>query len=422
MAPAALDVELAVVEVLAFRDGVTTIIAGAQAQPAATGIHAIDVTSFAVTEVIPAALASGAWAAGAAPGGALASSRVAPTTPSPISSFTAQDLYNGRFIYQREMADGSLTVFMGPFADGPARELALFGWDEHGSLTRLGLGSRTQIAWRQYAINSVELFLHLFDDGRRQLVTCPLPDARTPGALTTLVGAATADGASVLFSPVPFYPDYDVTEVTQSPGPAVLVSPAAAGASATACATLSASDALAGGVSPDGTTLFWLLAPPDVSDTQLWIAAADGSGQRLLGTGPILGPPYAPHFIGDSRLQLTLGRDLQWIDVHDDPVDTHYIAEQVFGSAIDVGDWLVTGYDYSDQDATGRLGVVNRETGEPLPISPEVDLYISPDLAVQRYWQLPPDRVVHVVYVVRGRNPSPQDGLWLATVDGAALR
>ena len=176
----------------------------------------------------------------------------------------------------------------------------------------------------------------------------------------------------MLFTPQPFNPDY---EISQTPGPVLLVSPAAAAAGAgdTGCTTLAASGALAGGLSADRTTLFWLLAPPEESDTQLWTAADDGSGRRLLGTGPILGPPHEPHFVGDSRLQLTLGRDLMWLDVRDDPVHMHYITEQAFGTAIDVGDWLVTGHSYSDQDATGRLSVINRQTGRTLPISPEVD-------------------------------------------------
>jgi hypothetical protein len=45
--------------------------------------------------------------------------------------------------------------------------------------------------------------------------------------------------------------------------------------------------------------------------------------------------------------------------------------------------------------------------------------YASPDQNTTR--TLAADRLVRVVYVVRGRNPSPQDGLWLATIDGAAL-
>jgi hypothetical protein len=91
MAPAPLDVDLAVLELVSFHDGVTNVIAGTQAQPDAAGIHAIDVTSFAVTEVIPAALASGAWAAGASPGGALASTRGALSMPTLSGGFATPD-------------------------------------------------------------------------------------------------------------------------------------------------------------------------------------------------------------------------------------------------------------------------------------------------------------------------------------------
>ena len=421
MVLAPLDFDLAVIEVVpVIVNGATTVIAGTPAQPEAAGIYTIDMTSFAVTEVIPAALASGAWAAGAVPAldSSLVSTRVAVSMPTPTGGFATQDLYNGRFLYQREMADGGTTVFIGPFADGPARELALFRLDPDASLARLGVVPAQQMAWRQYDETLAQV-LHVFDHTRRQLATCVLSDAMTQ-PLDALAGAATADGASVLFTPQPFNPDYDIS---QTPGPVLLVSPAAAAAgdAGTGCTTLAASSALAGGVSSDRTTLFWLLAPPEETDTQLWAAAADGSGRRLLGAGPILGPPHEPYFVGDSRLQLTLGRDLTWLDVRDDPVHMHYITEQAFGTAIDVGDWLVTGHSYSDQDATGRLSVINRQTGRTLPISPEVDLYTSPDVALQRYEQLPADRVVHVAYVVRGRNPSPQDGLWLATIDGAAL-
>ena len=133
---------------LSVRDGVTNVIAGTPAQPEAAGIHTIDMTTFAVTEVIPAALASGAWAAGAAPAlnSSLVSTRVAVSMPTLTGGFATQDLYNGRFIYQREMADGGVTVFIGPFTDGPARELALFRLASGASLARLGSYRRNKSA------------------------------------------------------------------------------------------------------------------------------------------------------------------------------------------------------------------------------------------------------------------------------------
>jgi hypothetical protein len=72
-------------------------------------------------------------------------------------------------------------------------------------------------------------------------------------------------------------------------------------------------------------------------------------------------------------------------------------------------------HDYSTQDGTGLLGVVNRDTDEKRLISPEAAAF---HLIAE-----PPSSdggsggtVYDVVYLVRGRNPSPQDGLWMSRV------
>jgi len=57
-----------------------------------------------------------------------------------------------------------------------------------------------------------------------------------------------------------------------------------------------------------------------------------------------------------------------------------------------------------------------RETHE---ISPGVSVYLSPD--VPSYGTTPgvfndEGSPVRIVYLVRGRNPSPQDGVWVATI------
>ena len=80
---------------------------------------------------------------------------------------------------------------------------------------------------------------------------------------------------------------------------------------------------------------------------------------------------------------------------------------------------MVTGHDYSDQDANGSLALVNRDSGEHRPISPAVASYTSPDSNVYR--RTPggfneDGKPVRIVYLVRGRNPSSQDGLWIATI------
>ena len=411
LAPAPLDHDLVVATVVIFRGGATHVIAGSVDQPEALGLYRIDLTSFAVTTIVPAALADGAWAAGVAPAGELAStSLTVPAGYSPVDFFPSP--FGERFIYQRKMTDGSTITFVGPYADGPARELALA---RKGTSTTTRVPARAptvrQLTWIESDVTAAVRTLHLYDDDRRQVSSCERLSS------PFLVATPSADGSEVLFSPEPYNP---ATDIYQAIGPVLLMTPARAAADGTgACTVIAASDALAAGRSPDDATLFWLVQVPDSWDTELWTAARDGSAPRLLATDKIGGPPAAPRFMDDHQLELKLDWDLVWIDVRDDPVRTHYITENVFGAAFGIGRWLVTGHAYSDQDASGQLGVVNLDTGDTLPISPQVAEFASPDQGATR--MLPADRVAHVVYVVRGRNPSPQDGLWLATIDGAAL-
>ena len=205
-------------------------------------------------------------------------------------------------------------------------------------------------------------------------------------------------------------------------GPLLVVAPSAGAAGA--CRQLADSDVTAVDFSPDGSAIYWLVQPlTGVLDAGLWTAAADGTGARVLGSGLIDGPPYrqAPRFIGDSQLELTLGGDLVWVDVHDDPVRVHYTADDVFGSVISLGRWLITGHDYSDQDDDGQLALINRDSGETRAISPAVATYTTPDIPLDgRLRRLP--EVIRVVYLVRGRNPSPHDGVWMATIPASELQ
>jgi len=136
------------------------------------------------------------------------------------------------------------------------------------------------------------------------------------------------------------------------------------------------------------------------------------------------------HFVvpGAAQLELILDGDLVWLDPHASTVQLHRIAEQVFEEIYDigVGGWLITGYDYSSQDATATVGLVNRNTGERRLISPDVVQFL-----VLSDWPgadggLGSDAssagVLTVVYTVRGRNPSPQDGIWSATISTADLQ
>ena len=86
----------------------------------------------------------------------------------------------------------------------------------------------------------------------------------------------------------------------------------------------------------------------------------------------------APQFIAPNLLQVQLGTDVAWLDVRDNPVNLHYVAEGVFGRPTVGPRWLVIGYELSSQDGTGTLGVVDWQNGDEHPISPSVlDFIVS---------------------------------------------
>ena len=188
-----------------------------------------------------------------------------------------------------------------------------------------------------------------------------------------------------------------------------------------------AADVSVAGFSPDGSALFWLRQPrypATEADAELWVAAGDGSAPQLVGIDSISGPPAEPRFVAGSQLELVIDGDLVWLDTHDDSFLTHAIAEQVTGAAIDHGRWLIAGYEASGQDGTARLGVIERDRadrGNKRLISPDVATYMSPDISnpLRDVYPAPnrtADDPLRIVYLVRGRNASSQDGLWVAAI------
>ena len=63
--------------------------------------------------------------------------------------------------------------------------------------------------------------------------------------------------------------------------------------------------------------MFWLIQDAEI-DAELWTAASDGSAERLVANDVIAGGVDAPHFTGDSQLELKLDHDLVWFDVRDE--------------------------------------------------------------------------------------------------------
>jgi hypothetical protein len=85
-------------------------------------------------------------------------------------------------------------------------------------------------------------------------------------------------------------------------------------------------------------------------------------------------------------------------------------------------------YQWSSTDGTGTLAVINRDDGQVRTISPSVAQYtvlselVGADGGVVSSYHDAVGTQYVVVYVVRGRNPSPQDGIWRATITAAELQ
>jgi len=386
----------------------------APSSTAPNGLGAYSITDqdpSTATEVIPAAMSTAAWAPGATPTATtLASSGL-------IEGSFFLPAAKGSYCYERAMADGSVVMFAGPQAADP-RELALFPVDAAGMLRVVNVEPYN------YRYDG----LWWFTDAWTSLEGSPATSTfRIWRPKTGLYATCAWPGGDQFPIALSDPPDENVILLEQTDSFAIkansqflLVVPGATGADG--CKLMAPSGVGFADFSPDGTAVAWLVEPPDAGKATLWTAGRDGSAPRALGTDYIDGvasTTRAPHFVGDSQLELTLGGDMVWVDVHDDPVKLHYVTQQVFGAPIDLGRWLVTGHEYSDQDGNGRLALINRDSGETHEISPGVSVYLSPD--VPSYGTTPgvfkdDGSPVRIVYLVRGRNPSPQDGVWVATI------
>jgi hypothetical protein len=383
--------------------------------PSQLGIYSIDLGSYAITPEIPAVPASVAWATGAMPAGSMQSTVVT----GPIISI------GDHYLYQRTMSDAGMTMFAGPLSSGAASELALFQIPSGGIRSAQGVTSSALtdgsfqsfsplISWQLNGQTGAATDLIVWDDANRQVIACP------SSPQTDMAGIRSSDGSKILFVTTQSCCQY------LGSGPLSLLT-FGNGPGNASCTSLAASNVVTAAFSPDGSAMFWLIQPT-TGDTQLWVAAGDGSGAHMIGAGTL----QNVHFVvpGEAQLELILNGDLVWLDLHDSRVQLHDIAEQVFEEIYDtgVGGWVITSYDYNSQDTTATLGLVNRNTGEKRPISPDVGEFIVLADSAGADGGLFPDSsgpvtgVLTVVYVVRGRNPSPQDGIWSATITTADLQ
>ena len=381
------------------------------AETAGAGLYTIDLTSLTGVEVIPATAASTAWAAGAPQVGSLQSTGV-------TADFGIFQL-DGHYIYTRKMSDGGTTLFAGPFASGPASELALFQLTDSvaaPTFSWVGVGAADDVigpapkvrltAFQTGGSNSVPTQLVVWDAATSQVTVCP----SAPSAFEE--GVVSPDGLHALFRPLQL-----TNLATFSPLQLMTLDPG----QPHTCVELQ-EYAEWGDFSGDGSKIAWITKTEVGVDTDLWTANSDGTGAAMILSGPLLAAGFVA---GTTHLEMSYQGDLVWLDVSN-PDHFSYVAEQLFGSAKGIGSsWFVAGYNYSNQDASGLLGVVNLDSGQKLPISPAVSQYLvtpqieSVDGGAALSWTR--TGVYDVVYVVRGRNPSPQDGIWLATVRPADL-
>jgi hypothetical protein len=386
--------------------------------PDEIGVYTVDLGSLAITQEIPPVPASVAWATGATPAGSLQSTAV--TLAQPLS-------FGDHFLYSRAMSDGGLTEFAGPYPSGAPSDLALFQIPAEGMLDGPQGVFRTPsadgryrsatplVTWQLTTGAGTGSQVLVWDDANRQVIACPSsPTAK-------LAGVRSSDGSKVLFVTPQSCCQY------LGAGPLSLLA-LGDGPGNARCTSLVASNVVTAAFSPDGSAMFWLVQAA-TGDTQLWVAAGDGSGAHMIGAGLM----QNVHFVvpGEAQLELILNGDLVWLDLHESAVQLHYIAEKVFEEIYDigVGGWLITGYEYSTQAGTATVGLVNRNTGEKRAISPDVAQFMVLSDATGADGGVFPDvsdagmtGVLTVVYVVRGRNPSPQDGIWSATIMTADLQ
>jgi len=395
------------------------VAAASAAAPDAFGLYTLDLASYGFTEEIPATAGSTAWAAGATPAGALRSTTLATGAAQAIRAI------GDHFVYARTMSDGGTTMFVGPLTTGPASELALFQADPLAVSASnvvvytsdndgLPVTRAPLVGWAPASIATASATgfstLVVWDDVARVIVACPSSVGAFP------MGRLSPDGSRVLFA-APWWSG-------AAPAAVTLLSLGAAQAGNDSCVALTTADGTGADFSPDGQALYWTVREGS-TQAQLWAASADGDNKRMIGSGTI----NNVRFLRDpasQRLEFYLNSDIGWVDLHDDPIVFHDIIQRAFDAFYNLGNsWILAGYDYTSQDGTGTLGLINRDSGTTHRISTAVQTFTAIPEAPPDDAGAPdganaaatPASAYDVAYLVRGRNASAQDGIWIARVN-----
>jgi hypothetical protein len=375
-------------------DDAFIVLAAQKADPDALGLYGLSTQTLEPTELVPGRLVSATAAEGATVTGELGSASLWPSSGLRLTG-------KGHYAYVRVMTDGQTVQFVGPFEDGP-RELAVAPFVPFESsvpgTADVAFPFGGPLSWIDRVADG--RVFRAWDDSGRRLVACPWQ-----AASGLFVGSVGARGRRLLIGGS--RPGEWMTSAL------LLVSFDAATPEAV-CKTLAAEGVKSAGFSPAGTRMFWIDVATDY-EWGLWLADGEGANARRVGTAQRMGDG---RFVSETRLDLNLEGDLVWLDASEAMPALHYVAENIFGFPIDLeGKKVITGYDFNAQDGNGWLGLVDRDTGRKQLVSPSVSSYL---LLLSNPAGDPQTRLL--AYVVRGRNPSSQDGLWIATLSAEDLR
>jgi hypothetical protein len=161
---------------------------------------------------------------------------------------------------------------------------------------------------------------------------------------------------------------------------------------------------------PTGDGVVWVGNPPASSETsEVWLAAADGTGGVKIADGNVFGIGYA----GDGR-RIYIGRGgtsnagLSWLDPAVSPPVEHLLADN-YGGFSAVGSERVLLIDHwNSQDGSGELTMIDIDEDARQRIARAVtDMTSAGDIDGDG---------LNVAYTVRTRVASDRDGLWLTTL------
>lgn len=305
--------------------------------------------------------------------------------------------------YDRDLVDGSSVGFV-RFLDG-AREMQLPGQSMDHLSDRLSLSPTGQdVYWLQTENAGAQTRIFTWHVGDAGAASCTLPrTADRRDFSQTAWQPGTGRFAAIAQSS---------SQATSAPASWALLE----GTGGLGCQLVASGSNLIKQLqfSPSGAQFAMLESDP-ANQSTIYLGAANGTPPVIASTGSYY---FSIGYLDERHLLLwhsnTDGYTLSWLDTAAIPAMEHTIADRVRwdfrGSwAWLTPKWVLLADADLQQDASFSLDVVNIETGEERLVSRGVIDFRVP-------WSTPPDGAtdLEVVYTVRSRTASSQDGVWVA--------